>query len=581
MKMLSFARLRRKLLLPALVLLCLLMLCGCAETLQLSSTAVREDASSITAVVTPDDLILLDELDTLVSADFSGSACYAEILEWSARHPLVEVRYTVAFPGGITAENRDTELDLSGMLRTDDSAGLSDNNPDAAPDVPNDAVGSSSSGVYVDGTAPAEPLEAVLSNLAFLPQLRRVTLPNEADGLSAHDAARFFLQYPDIDFSYRCRLFGRDSSLKESVLNLTKVSPEDISSSLDILSSMRNLKTIRLGSDAREDAPGWDTILALHEAVPGAVLDYRFSLFDIPFTLQDEEVDISYHKVGENWPEVLTIARCMPNLKSLIMDSCGVSNGNMAAIRDALPETEVVWRIHFGANYSARTNVTKILASKPSLGGTVGNGDASLFRYFTKLKYLDIGHNECITDLSFVRDLPDLEVLIIAMNPLGDLTPLADCEKLEYLELFYSNTDDLSPLAGLKNLKHLNVGHCPYLKDISPIYDLELERFYLGRYEFCPVPEEQVDRYRELHPDCEVDNVLWESSEGGWRRGKFLEGEALEWFMQQPYYNEERKGYAPRYALLCDQFGYDTLDYTVNWYDPYFRYYDDEGHPLT
>ena len=165
------------------------------------------------------------------------------------------------------------------------------------------------------------------------------------------------------------------------------------------------------------------------------------------------------------------------------------------------------------------------------------------------------------------------------MNPLGDLTPLADCENLEYLELFYSNTDDLSPLAGLKSLKHLNVGHCPRLTDISPIYGLELERFYLGAFAYCPVPAEQVNHYRELHPDCEVDNISYESSEGAWRRGANLQGEALEWYKQQPYYREDRRFFAPRYALLRDQMGYDGLRYSFPWNDKYYKQMKSDGYP--
>ena len=533
------ARKLKRVLLPC-VMMCLL-LCGCAKKVALSGTTVMGNAQSVTAVVTPEDLELLGGLESLVFADFSGSICYEELMDWAVQHPLVEVRYTVDFPGGVTAENSATELDLTGLKDAD--------------------------------------AEDAMEKLAFLPQLKSVNLGSEKDGLSPETAITFFNAYPDLKFSYHCKLFGKDSTLDETSLDLTKVSPKEINASLDTISALRNLKKIQLGSDERKDAPTWEEILTLQEAASDAAIDYSFHIFDLSFNLEDEEVDISYHPVRENWPEILAIAKCMPNLKTLMMDSCGVENEDMATIRDALPETEVVWRINFGATYSARTNVIKILASKPSLGGTLTDADVEIFKYFTKLKYLDIGHNEDITDLSFVRYLPDLEVLIIAMNPLGDLTPLADCEKLEYLELFYSNTDDLSPLAGIKTLKHLNVGHCPYLTDISPIYDLELDRFYLGRFEDCPVPPEQVDHYRELHPDCEVENTSWESSEGAWRRGRFLEGEALEWFKQQPYYNEERIGYAPRYALLCDQMGYDSLAYTVSWYDPDFKYLKPDGYP--
>ena len=71
-----------------------------------------------------------------------------------------------------------------------------------------------------------------------------------------------------------------------------------------------------------------------------------------------------------------------------------------------------------------------------------------------------------------------------------------------------------------------------------------------------------------------MDNTAWESSEAGWRRAAYLEGEELEWYKQQPYYREDRITFAPRYALLRDQFGYDSLEYSVYWKDPTYRYVD-------
>ena len=527
----------RRILLLSVMLLLSLLLCGCTKKVELSSATVTDGEQSVAAVVTPEDLELLNGLDALTEADFSGSTCYAELMAWAEQHPAVTVRYTVAFPGGVTAENSAEELDLTGLTDAD--------------------------------------AEEAMEMLAYLPKLKTVNLGIDRSGLSPKTALLLSDRRPDLQFSYSCSLFGKDSDLSETVLDLSTVPPDDILASLDMLTSLRNLKEIKLGSNEREDAPTWEQILALREALPGVAVDYSFSVFDYNFNLEDEEMDVSYRPVRKNWPEILAIAKCMPNLKSLIMDSCGVGNEDMAAIRDALPEAEVVWRVDFGGKYTARTNETRILAS---FGG-VTNADNQSLKYFTKMKYLDLGHNEAITDLSFVRYMPDLEVLIIAMNPLGDLTPLADCENLEYLELFYSNTDDLSPLAGLKNLKHLNVGHCLRLTDISPIYDLELERFYLGTYTFCPVPAEQVNHYRELHPDCEVDNTAWESSEGAWRRGANVQGEVLEWYMQQPYYREDRKSFAPRYALLRDQMGYDGLRYSYPWNDKYYKQMKSDGYP--
>lgn len=415
---------------------------------------------------------------------------------------------------------------------------------------------------------------AALKCLRELPELQSVELGSDADGLSPKSVASFLDAFPEIDFHYQCKLFGKNTTLEETALDLSDASPAEIRKNLDAISCLRSLRVIRLGSENGDAETDWDLLYDLRKAAPEtAKLDYDFTVYGKSANLDDRELDLSYIRVLDDGDAALAAARCMRRLELLNMDSCGVPNERMAEIRDALPDTEVVWRINFAVNYTVLTNATKILASAPSWGGrSIYDGELEFLKYCPKIKYLDVGHNETLKDLSFVRYLPDLEVLIIAMNPLGDLSPLADCENLEYLELFYSYITDLSPLANLKNLKHLNVGHCPQLRDISPIYGLELERFYLGHYQYCPVPAEQVDHYRALHPDCEVDNTSWESSEGAWRRGANLQGEKLEWYKQQPYYREDRITYAPRYALLRDQFGYDTLDYSVKWKDPSWRF---------
>ena len=389
-----------------------LALCGCAAKVELSSGTVKDNLQSITAVVTPEDLEKLDSFEQLGSADFTGSSCYAELADWAARHPLVETRYTVVFPNGAVVENNAHELNLTGLKDAD--------------------------------------LEEALENLDYLPQLKSVDLGSDSDGLSPVGMLQFRESRPDLEFRYHCRLLGKDSTLDETELDLTGVAESKIRSALKTIACMKNLKTIELGSDEEKNAPDWELIRSLRDAAPDAKIRYRFTLYDVPLTLEDEEIDLSYHYIADGWPEVLEIAECMPNLKTLLMDTCAVGNEDMEKIRDALPDTEVIWRINFGGAYTARTNETRILASSPSVGGALGDSDVAVFKYFTKMKYLDIGHNELITDLSFVRYMPDLEVLIIAMNPLGDLSPLADCPKLEYLELFYSMTDDLSPLAGLK-----------------------------------------------------------------------------------------------------------------------------------
>ena len=251
----------------------------------------------------------------------------------------------------------------------------------------------------------------------------------------------------------------------------------------------------------------------------------------------------------------------MPELTLLDMDFCEVSDEAMADIRDSLPKAEVVWRIWFGNEhrngYSVRTNVTRILASNPGRGGELTAENTRSLKYCTKVIYLDLGHNDQLTDISFVRCMPDLEVAVLAMGGFSDLSPLADCPKLEYLEIQTGAVSDLRPLSGLKNLRHLNIAWNFALTDITPLYELtELERLWIGGYD--PVPREQVEEMQRRAPNCVINTTTSNPTEAGWRYVSF---------------NEEGYGIPhPRYALLRKQFDYGSAPYCYSYpeYDPLY-----------
>ena len=96
----------------------------------------------------------------------------------------------------------------------------------------------------------------------------------------------------------------------------------------------------------------------------------------------------------------------------LDMDGTDVANEELGKLRELFPETKIVWRVWFGTNYSVRTDAERILASKPTVGGMIY--DPSPLQYCTEIKYLDLGHNDEMVDLSFTMYMPKLEVLIIA-----------------------------------------------------------------------------------------------------------------------------------------------------------------------
>ena len=89
-----------------------------------------------------------------------------------------------------------------------------------------------------------------------------------------------------------------------------------------------------------------------------------------------------------------------------------------------------------------------------------------------------MGHN-AIDDLSFLYDLPELRILIVADNYITDLTPIASLKHLQYLEVFTNNITDLSPLSGLTELLDLNICYNK-IRDVTPLFPLkQLERLWL------------------------------------------------------------------------------------------------------
>ncbi len=335
-------------------------------------------------------------------------------------------------------------------------------------------------------------------------------------------------------------------------VDLTRLRAGQAEAAIRALKTMTGPEIIELGEE-RADGPGWEQIARIREAAPGATLHYRFTFCGVEADLADEELDLSYHEIIDGGAELRQILACMPSLRRLVMDSCGLDNEQMASLREDFPSVEIVWRIWFGWVYTVRTDTQKVLASKTSWGGEMFSWNVDVLRYCTKMRYLGLGHNNNITDISFISCMPDLEVCILAMNDVTDLSPLADCPELEYLELFHNyHLQHLAPLAGLTKPRHLNASNCWELEDTTPLYGLDLERLYIGA--LTKVPREQIETYRRLHPDCEVEDTLYEGSEATWR-----------------YTDMSCEELVPRYALLREQFGYDDLAYSVFWLDPYYH----------
>ena len=331
---------------------------------------------------------------------------------------------------------------------------------------------------------------------------------------------------------------------------MTGMTPSACLETAPALALLPELRRVSLGS---EGGPiGWDTVDRLHAILPETTFKYAFTLYGQPCDLSNMTINLRYVPVNDGGAAVKKVMAYMPELQYLDMDSCGVSNEDMEAIRLAYPDVKVVWRIWFGDAYSVRTDVQRILASRPTTGGAIMDNTAKNLFYCHDVVFLDLGHSGGITNIEFVRGMPKLEVAILITGSWTDASPLAACPELEYLEIFSTFCNDLTPLAELHNLKHLNIANNPNFTDLSPLYGLtQLERLWLGCV--TRVSDEQVEEFHRRVPDCEINTTVYDDPTAGhWR------------------YDDDGNQ-VPRYYLLRMQFdGYKDEAFAFWWNDPLY-----------
>lgn len=592
------------------------------KVVTLSSGTYSPNTESLTTVLQSGETAALNEFTALRQADFSGSECYDEIFAWAQQHPEVSVKYTVTLPDGKTVPGDVTSLDLSGIRREDvqptleamkyltavSSIDLGTSAQSSSPLTADDVAVFTSACPWanvsyaVDLLGRQLPLSTdeldlsgitssqvggITNALALLPAVNSIKLSSNAttDGsLTWDDVTAISQAAPGAAIDYNFSVCGVTATMADTSLDLTSLSPADVDSVLAVLPGMSRLSHINLGDG--NNGLTLDDVDRIASACPSASIDYSTSVYGVNVNLSDEYIDLSHKDISDEGAAIRKLLPHMKNCTGLDMDSCGVSDEAMAVIRDENPSVNVVWRVWFGSNYSCRTDVVKILASKPSKGGSLSNGNTRSLQYCTKVRYLDLGHAEDLTDFSFISHMPDLQIAVISMAGISDLSPFASCSELTYLEMGNTRVGDLSPLASCTKLRHLNIGTNSRISDISPLYDIPLRRLWIGVGD--PVPSSQVEEYRSRHPECEVNTTCPTGLENNQNEGYVLEN----WKSYQRYLTYDWDYYA-RYGYFPDQrpigyfkviyraFEYDLKDsaYSFSWNDPLYDGYTDGEEP--
>ena len=365
---------------------------------------------------------------------------------------------------------------------------------------------------------------------------------------------------------------GTDFSFRtdETELDLSTLSHRNVAEMAEALALLPELETVELGTDGAwtgnppeltketalverpEEATRdltWKDLHTLQDAAPQAQFLYRFRFYGRDFTTTDEAMDLNHSTMTDNAEAVRDILPLMKNCTYLDMDSCGVPSETMAEIRDDYPEMDVVWRIWFGYYYiySCRTDIELMVNSSGSAG--MNDENSKELKYCTKVKRLDMGHNNMMHDWSFLSYMKDLEICIITVSGWTDIYMLEGLTNLEYLEICpighgYCGVLDLSPLAGLTNLEHLNICGISYTSNWEVLKNLtKLKRLWIGHWTASGFPDGAIDELREALPDTEINVTELSAATGSWKGGDGQSGPFPE-----------------RYRLLREQMEYDK-----NW----------------
>ena len=463
------------------------------ETTADPTATTPDQVEHLSMVVTDADFLGLEDYTNQKTLDLTGSTCYDAIGRYVKFHPDVEVTYTVSMgPGGKEADPYAQELALS-------------------------------SGEYT--------YDVLLENLQYLKDLKKLQLSRIT--FTKEQLDQLLEAYPEVEISYSVVLAGEEYPFDTSEMNLSFLTKAQVPEAVNTVSLLEHLETVELMDDSGNSQLDRQDVKLLVDAAPEAIFHYTFSLFGKTISTNDKTVEFNGYSIGNDGvPELEEALAIMTGCESFRVIDCGIDNEILAQLREAYPRTKVVWKIKFG-KYSAMTDTDTIRAVYNVFDDTCYN-----LRYCNEVKYMDLGHNETLSDLSFVGFMPDLEILIVSGCVVQDLSGFENCKKLEFLEMAYcSKLSDISPLAGCESLQALNISYTK-VKDLTALDGLPLERFVAKR---TPVPGAEQKIFIEIHPDC------WTQFGGSFPYG------------QGWRYDDNGKTYSKIYRKVRDVFDLDSI----------------------
>ena len=409
----------------------------------------------------------------------------------------------------------------------------------------------------------AGELPAVLEKLPLLPGLQRIELRKSTGmcPLGTADIAALAAAAPGVELSYSVRVGGSWYDRDTAAVNLARLRPAQLDAALDALRLLPQLQEVELMGRGGRCPFERREVRRILNALPEARVHYEFELFGQTLSSSDERVEFDHVVLcDEDETAIREALDLLPRCRyfKLDEDRFGMRDEVFASIRDDYPEVKLVWRVFVaGVNMLTDEEILRVTF-------VVKDYNSAPLRYCTDAVYLDIGHNDYMSDISFLAYMPRLECLILSGSLVKNLDPLKNCRNLVWVECCFCGwLEDISALKGHDMIRFVNLSNTS-VSDVSALEDLNLARLVAMQ---TRVPPKAQQRFAGKNPDC-----------------------LTVWYGEQPYGYPWRYDAVPAipavfsdyYRQMRQLFLYDDKGYMNNKFSPYGPGYLElrEGHNL-
>lgn len=403
---------------------------------------------------------------------------------------------------------------------------------------------------YPQDSAQIEAASITETELALLPymtQLRQVTVTEGADAGQLQQL-RDYCREAGIAFGISVN--GETLAETQTVLSIAGLTENQA----QLLMLADHLQQLHI-SEPQADA---QTLLEMRQSMPDTKITWTKSVLGVPFPDDAREIDLTSviaraegeepdektayeyaceQKVMGTQEEVPSSAKVLsehplpnkqdmsvqlitetetamayfPNVEKLVMCGAWLDNEAMAQFRENQREKyKVVWSVECGA-LATRTDATLFMPTKYFVtAGSFADWNTYNLKYCEDMVSIDIGHMS-VAQLEFVRYMPKLKYLDIALNHILDLSPLAECENLVFLVMHTQSVEqDYTPLLQCKQLEDLNIGGNK--GNIEPILQMkQLKNLW--------ITQTDSELYRKAKAALPETNIGYDysNSNSGWR----------------------------------------------------------------